>query len=169
MDHVWSEVHKLLELNASRADHVVDEDAADGMRCVRGGDECGQELAALRLSIVDGDGTFSLVQVRPEQAPTRGRQWPPPDVAAAGGGIDTDHIRAELSQVHPGRRGRHEGGGLHDTDPLQREASRWGTRRLSRVRDLRHVLAGAATGDPEVAFSRMSRAISMFCTCVVPS
>ena len=32
----------------------------------------------------------------------------------------TDHIRAELSQVHPGRRGRHEGCGLHDTDPLQR-------------------------------------------------
>ena len=37
------------------------------------------------------------------------------------------------------------------------------------VRDLRHVLAEAATGDPEVAFSRMSRATSMLWIWLVPS
>src|SRR5271157_2865203 len=82
----------------ARSREVSQEDSA---AFTRSGNQCGNEFPTLRAARVDGDRALPLIEARPIKTPAVASNGPTSCIESAFDRVETDHVRAHLSQSHP--------------------------------------------------------------------
>jgi hypothetical protein len=79
-------------------------------------DQISDQLPAAHRREIDLDRAFALVQAGPVHARTRIGHRPAAAIGGTADRLDSDHVRAQLGEGHPGQRCRNITGDLDDAE-----------------------------------------------------